>query len=297
MRRLLAALLPLTGLLLAADTVTITSTTDSDLSPTTALESSQLATDTRRHALVEVKMNWLHVRPSPILERLPHLLLVESPSVCDQDCLRFRLPAAPDAPAATDPDFTLLLSPKPPQFQRQPVASLTADMDVLNLACTLELDYQVVDSEGTFVAAGTVSTRSVRNRLLGPARTAAPTRRSQPPRKPDERPHTASSQEDELLEDCLKTLPEKVLQKLADRFVATCTVTLLGPKGDTAFQPEQATILIDGEPLADDAPVKLAKGLHTIDVLLDGYTQTVRQFNLQNRTNAIRIVMRRARAH
>ena len=227
-------------------------------------------TPTQRYALLDICLSGRdHQRPD-WMTRLPHLLLAQTTALDNTSVLRLRQPDAPGTPAP----FTLRITPLFPDFQTE--THRLNGMDISNKTCTLTLDYEVIDRQGSIITADTVSVTSRHQSTSAVVRTGVT---------------------DELLKACLKALPQKFLQNLSDRLTVTCAVTLVGPKGDTAFQPEQATILIDGEPLADDAPVKLAKGLHTIDVLLDGYTQTVRQFNLENRANAIRIVMRRARAH
>ena len=227
-------------------------------------------TPTQRYALLDICLNGHDQRCPDWMTRLPHLLLAQTTALDNTSVLRLRQPDAPGTPAP----FTLRITPLFPDFQTEtyPLNGL----DISKKTCTLTLDYEVIDRQGSIITADTVSVTFRHQSTSSVVRTGVT---------------------DELLKACLKALPKKLLQNLSDRLTVTCAVTLVGPKGDTAFQPEQATILIDGEPLADDATVKLAKGLHTIDVLLDGYTQTVRQFNLENRANAIRIVMRRARAH
>ncbi len=193
------------------------STTDKSPShrPTPSPTAAEPTTPTQRYALLDICLSGRDHRRPDWMTRLPHLLLAQTTVLDNTSVLRLRQPDAPGTPAP----FTLRITPLFPDFQTE--TRCLNGLDISNKTCTLTLDYEVIDRQGSIITADTVSVTSRHQSTSAVVRTGVT---------------------DELLKACLKALPKKLLQNLSDRLTVTCAVTLVGPKGDTSFQPEQAAI-------------------------------------------------------
>lgn len=77
-----------------------------------------------------------------------------------------------------------------------------------------------------------------------------------------------------MLTDTIEDALKEVAKRINNYFVAKSTIKLIGPKNDSDFDPDAATIEIDGSQQDADTEFSIMKGKHTIVVDLDGFKQT-----------------------
>jgi len=79
--------------------------------------------------------------------------------------------------------------------------------------------------------------------------------------------------DDNMLIDLMEEALAEVAKRINKFFVAKASIKLIGPKKDDDFDPEAATIEIDGTQYDADEEFTIMKGDHTIIVDLDGFEQ------------------------
>ena len=155
-------------------------------------------------------------------------------------------------------------------------------LDIRNTICRQSLAYKITRANGTVVTAGDVFI-NLRRQQTSAVQTTG---------KNDTM--TAKA-----IEECLK----KTAKRINDYFVTTCSIKLLGPKKDGDFDPETATITIDGEEISNPEEFTIAPGKHAVMVDMDGYVQKNKRIINIDRSKSpnttiktIKITMRKATA-
>lgn len=82
-----------------------------------------------------------------------------------------------------------------------------------------------------------------------------------------------SGKDDNMMIDVIEEALAEVAKRINKFFVAKSTIKLIGPKKDSDFDPDAATIEIDGVQQDADTEFSVMKGSHTIVVDLDGFKQ------------------------
>lgn len=79
--------------------------------------------------------------------------------------------------------------------------------------------------------------------------------------------------DDAMLLGAMEEALAEVAKRINRHFVAKATLKLIGPKKDKDFDPDSATIEVDGVQQDADSEFSVMKGAHTIVVDMDGYKQ------------------------
>ena len=79
--------------------------------------------------------------------------------------------------------------------------------------------------------------------------------------------------DDAMMIDLMEEALAEVAKRINKFFVAKASIKLIGPKKDEDFDPESATIEIDGTQYDADEEFSIMKGTHTIVVDMDGFKQ------------------------
>ena len=79
--------------------------------------------------------------------------------------------------------------------------------------------------------------------------------------------------EDNMLIELMEEALAEVAKRINKFFVAKATIKLVGPKKDADFDPEAATIEIDGTQYDADEEFSIMKGNHVIVIDMDGFKQ------------------------
>lgn len=117
---------------------------------------------------------------------------------------------------------------------------------------TIGVTYQVQNLSGKVVTSGNVKESKQQKTTNAVARTGA---------------------DEGLLLDAMEEALKKVAQRINDHFVAKATIKLIGPKKDSDFDADAATVEVDGVQQDADTEFSIMKGKHTITVDLDGFKQ------------------------
>lgn len=117
---------------------------------------------------------------------------------------------------------------------------------------TQTITYQVQDLRGKEITAGSVKKEKMNKSSNAVATTGV---------------------EDGMMVDVMEEALADVAKRINSFFVAKSTIKLIGPKKDGDFDPESATIEVDGVQQDADSEFSIMKGPHTIVVDMDGYKQ------------------------
>lgn len=79
--------------------------------------------------------------------------------------------------------------------------------------------------------------------------------------------------DDSMLIDTLEEAIVEVAKRINKHFVAKTTIQLIGPKKDSDFDPDSATIEVDGVQQDAGSEFSIMKGKHTIVVEMEGFKQ------------------------
>ena len=79
--------------------------------------------------------------------------------------------------------------------------------------------------------------------------------------------------DDNMLIELMEEALAEVAKRINKFFVAKATIKLIGPKKDADFDPETATIEIDGTQYDADEEFSIMKGNHVIVIDMDGFKQ------------------------
>lgn len=79
--------------------------------------------------------------------------------------------------------------------------------------------------------------------------------------------------DDAMLIDTLEEAIVEVAKRINSHFVAKATIQLIGPKKDSDFDPESATVEVDGVQQEAGTEFSIMKGKHTITVDMEGFKQ------------------------
>lgn len=152
-------------------------------------------------------------------------------------------------------------------------------LDIRNTICRQSLVYKITRANGVVVTSGEVSINLRRQQTSGIQTTG----------KNDTMIAKA-------IEECLK----KTAKRINDYFVTTCSIKLLGPKKDGDFDPDTATITVDGEEISNPEQFSIARGKHAVMVDMDGYVQKNKRIidigRSKSPNTTIKINMRKATA-
>ena len=113
--------------------------------------------------------------------------------------------------------------------------------------------YEVQDNQGKVVAAGNV-------RQEKQVRTSNAVQHG----------GTSGNEQVAVLEEALA----EVAKKINERFVATVSFTLVGPKKDDNFDENAGTIMVDGDGHTSGDEFSILKGPHVVEVEMEGYKRT-----------------------
>lgn len=102
-----------------------------------------------------------------------------------------------------------------------------------------------------------------------------------------------SGADDAMLSDTIEDALKEVARRINNHFVAKSTIKLIGPKKDSDFDPDAATIEIDGTEQDADTEFSIMKGKHTIVVDLDGFKQTGKTTFEIKKSGTIKIKMKK----
>jgi len=92
---------------------------------------------------------------------------------------------------------------------------------------------------------------------------------------------------DDALGKVLRKCLDEVAKEMAEHFSVKLTLKLKGPKGDAEFDPDDATVTLDGKEVSLDEPITCAKTKHTVKVEMEGYETLTRIFDFSDEKGAV----------
>ena len=104
---------------------------------------------------------------------------------------------------------------------------------------------------------------------------------------------TREGADDGMLLDTMEEALAEVAKRINAYFVAKTTIKLIGPKKDDGFDPDSATIEVDGVQQDADTEFLIMKGQHTITVDMEGYKQKGSTRFKVKKNGAIKISMKK----
>ena len=124
--------------------------------------------------------------------------------------------------------------------------------EIKNTKVTIAVTYQVQNLSGKVITSGNVKQSKTQKSSNAVVREGA---------------------DDAMIVDTLEEALAEVAKRINKHFVAKATIKLIGPKKDDDFDPDAATIEIDGVQQDADTEFSVMKGPHTIVVEMEGFKQ------------------------